>query len=156
MRVLLFVGCFFLYSAILCSWADSLHSHLILHEWLAFYSESLNVSWSGVLTVLTWLELHETAAVLAYSVYTLQPCTRSLHAKPHMYSVCMFSCNLPPAFLPEWPGSQVQSPNHWAIPTPQPLKSARQAETKGGCCMMSYWPTVSSLPRTSFNVPGAG
>ena len=26
-----------LYSAILCSQADSLHSHVILHEWLAFY-----------------------------------------------------------------------------------------------------------------------
>ena len=27
-----------LYSAILCSQADSLHSHVILHEWIAFYS----------------------------------------------------------------------------------------------------------------------
>ena len=27
-----------LYSAILCSWADSLHSHVILHEWIVFYS----------------------------------------------------------------------------------------------------------------------
>ena len=27
-----------LYSTILCSWADSLHSHVILPEWLAFYS----------------------------------------------------------------------------------------------------------------------
>ena len=27
-----------LYSAILCSRAGSLHSHVILHEWLAFYS----------------------------------------------------------------------------------------------------------------------
>ena len=27
-----------LYSAILCSRADSLHSHVILHEWLAFHS----------------------------------------------------------------------------------------------------------------------
>ena len=27
-----------LHSAILCSWADSQHSHVILREWLAFYS----------------------------------------------------------------------------------------------------------------------
>ena len=27
----------FSYSTILCSWADSLHSHGILHKWLAFY-----------------------------------------------------------------------------------------------------------------------
>ena len=27
---------------------------------------------------------HETAAVLAHSVYTIQPCTMSLHAKPCM------------------------------------------------------------------------
>ena len=27
-----------LYKTILCSWADSLRSHVTLHEWLAFYS----------------------------------------------------------------------------------------------------------------------
>ena len=38
-----------LYSAILCSQADSLHWHVILHEWLVFYSVFLNIHWSGVL-----------------------------------------------------------------------------------------------------------
>ena len=41
----------------------------------------------------------------ASSVYTIQPCTMSLHAKPHMQGGCVFSCNLPPALLAEWPGS---------------------------------------------------
>ena len=36
------------------------------------------------------------------SVYTIQPCTMSLHAKTHREGVCMFSCNLPPALLSEW------------------------------------------------------
>jgi len=44
-----------LYSAILCSRADSLCSHVDLHEWLAFYSAFLNIHWTGVLTALTWL-----------------------------------------------------------------------------------------------------
>ena len=78
-----------LYSAILCSQADSLHSHVILHEWIAFYSAFfffffLNIHRSGVLTALAWLVPQETAAILARSVYTIQPCTMSLRAKPHM------------------------------------------------------------------------
>ena len=32
-----------LYSAIIRSWADSLHSHVILHEWLAVYNVFLNI-----------------------------------------------------------------------------------------------------------------
>ena len=45
-----------LYSAVLCSWADSLRLHVILHEWLAFYGAFLNSHQSGVLTVAvaTW------------------------------------------------------------------------------------------------------
>ena len=73
-----------LYSAILRSQADSMHSHVILHAWLAFYSAFLNIHRSGVLIVLTWLVPHETAAISVCSVYTTQPCTMSLHAKPHM------------------------------------------------------------------------
>ena len=73
-----------LYSAILCSRADSLHSHVIIHGWIDLYSVFLNIRWSGVLTVLAWLVPHETAAIAAHSVYTMQPCTMSLHAKPHM------------------------------------------------------------------------
>ena len=65
------------------SWADSLRSHVVLHEWLVFYSVFLNIHRSGVLTALAWLVPPETAAVSARSVYTIQPCTMSLHAKPH-------------------------------------------------------------------------
>ena len=54
-----------LYSAILHSRADSLHSHVILHEWLSFYGAFLNIHQSGVLTALAWLVPHETAAVSA-------------------------------------------------------------------------------------------
>ena len=52
-----------LYSAILCSRAGSLRLHVILHEWLAFYSTFLNIHRSGVLTALAWLVPHETAAI---------------------------------------------------------------------------------------------
>ena len=48
-----------------------------------FYSAFFNIHWSGVLTALAWLMPHESAAVSARSVYTIQPCTMSLHAKPH-------------------------------------------------------------------------
>ena len=41
-----------LYSAILRSRADSLCSHVILHEWIAFYSAFLNIHRSAVLTAL--------------------------------------------------------------------------------------------------------
>ena len=66
--------CSFLCSAILCSWADSLHSHVILHEWIAFYSAFLTIHSSGVLTVLAWLVPHETAAIMAHSVYHVTSC----------------------------------------------------------------------------------
>ena len=91
-------------SDILRSRAHSLGLRVILHEWLAFYSAFLNIHRSGVLTALTWLVPHETAAISARSVYTIQPCTMSLHAKPHKYGAFVFSCNLPPALLAEWPG----------------------------------------------------
>ena len=42
-----------------------------------------NIHLSGVLTALVWLVPHETAAVSARSVYTIQPFIMSLHAKPH-------------------------------------------------------------------------
>ena len=72
-----------LHSAILRSRADSLRSHVILHGWIAFYSAFLNIHRSGVLTALAWLVPQESAAISARSVYTIQPCTVSLHAKPH-------------------------------------------------------------------------
>ena len=69
-----------LYSAVLRS---RMRSHAILHEWLAFYSVFLNSHRSGVLTALAWLVPRETAAISARSLYTIQPYTMSLHAKPH-------------------------------------------------------------------------
>ena len=77
------------YSAILRRRADSLRSHMILHEWIAFYSAFFfglffNIHRSGVFTALAWLVPQETAASLSLSLsYTIQPCTMSLHAKPH-------------------------------------------------------------------------
>ena len=82
------LGCFSfmihdrLYSPL--SWADSLRSHVILHEWIAFYSAFFEYppKWY-ILTALAWLVPQETAAISARSVYIIQPCTMSLHAKPH-------------------------------------------------------------------------
>ena len=48
-----------------------------------------------------WLVPHQTAANSVHPVYTIQPCTMSLHAKSHTEEVCMFSCNLPTALLAE-------------------------------------------------------
>ena len=62
-----------LYRAILRSRADSLRSHVILHEWIGFYSAFFTIHRSGVLTALAWLVPHETAAISARSVYTIQP-----------------------------------------------------------------------------------
>ena len=65
-------------------------------EWLAFKSVFFEYpGQDGVPTTLTWLVPRETAAVSARSVYTIQPCTMSLHAKPHTKGACVFSCNLP-------------------------------------------------------------
>ena len=46
-----------------------------------FVARFLNIHRSSVLTALTWLVPHESAAASALSVYTIQPCTMSLHAK---------------------------------------------------------------------------
>ena len=73
-----------------------MRSHVILHQWIAFYSTFLNIHWSGVLTMLAWLVLHETAAISAHSMYTIQPCTMSLHAK-HIHKVHVYlavTCHL--------------------------------------------------------------
>ena len=78
-----------LYSSILRSGAHSLRSIVILHEWIAFYSAFLNIHRSGILTALAWLVPYETDAIWnrchfgSSSVYTIQPCTMSLNAKPH-------------------------------------------------------------------------
>ena len=79
-------------SAILCSRADSLCSHVILYEWLAFYGTFLNIDWSAILTVLfdcymagaAWNCCH----LGAFCVYrTIMHYVKSLHAKPHTQSV---------------------------------------------------------------------
>ena len=99
-----------LYSAILRSQSDPLHSRVILHQWLVSYSAFLNIHRSGVLwccLIVKWLVPRETAAFLACSLCTIQPCAVStlLHAKPHTKGACVSGCNLPPALLAEWPGS---------------------------------------------------
>ena len=76
---------------------------MILHEWLAFYSAVFEAPPKWCTQVLPWMAPHETFAVSAQVLCT--PCTMPLHAKPHTYGVCVFSCNLPPARLAEWPGS---------------------------------------------------
>ena len=75
--------CSLLCSVLLRSRTVSLLSYANLREWIAFHSAFLNIHRSGVITALTCLVPHETAAVSARSVYTIQPCTMSLHAKPH-------------------------------------------------------------------------
>ena len=68
-----------LYSAILHSWAESLLSHVIIHERLALYSAFWNSHQSGVLTALAWLVPHETAAI-----WVQVPCTPYNHAPCHL------------------------------------------------------------------------
>ena len=63
-------------SAVLCSRTDSLRLDVILQERLAFYSAFLNSHRSGVLTALTWLMPHETAAPCHF----IQNRIRNMHA----------------------------------------------------------------------------
>ena len=43
------------------------------------------------------------AAISARSVYTIQPC-HFMQSHTDTQGACVFSCNLPPALLVEWPG----------------------------------------------------
>ena len=95
-----------LYSAILRSRADSRRLHVTLRDWLAFYSAFFFVFFYistevVYLAALTWLVPHKNSAVSALSVYTIQPCTMSLHAKQHTSCAWVFKCNLPPQLCPE-------------------------------------------------------
>ena len=89
-----------LYSAILRSRADSLRSHVILHEWIAFYSAFFNIHWSGVLTALAWLVPQESAARDSQSRRVL--CTPYNHAPCHfmqshirkVYACLAVTCHL--------------------------------------------------------------
>ena len=89
-----------LYSAILRSWADSLRSHVILHEWITFYSAFLHIHRSGVLTALAWLVPQESAARESQSRRVL--CTPYNHAPCHfmqshiskVYACLAVTCHL--------------------------------------------------------------
>ena len=98
---------------IFCPQADSLH---IGHVWFWMSDHTLLqcmffIHGSGVLIALfgccmagaTWNCCHLGAS----SVYTIQPCTSLQYhfIQSHIGRVCVFSCNLPPALLAEWPGS---------------------------------------------------
>ena len=72
-------------------WADSLRSYLVLHEWLAFYCADFFIifffkyppkwwTYSAGMADATW---NCSRRLGASSVYTIQTCTISLHAKPH-------------------------------------------------------------------------
>ena len=54
-----------------------------------YMSEFLNIHWSVVLAALAWLVLHETAAISACSVYTIQPCTL-LHKATYICKVHVY------------------------------------------------------------------
>ena len=83
-----------LYSAILRSRADSLRSHVILHEWIAFHSAFLNIHRSGGLKALAWLVPYETAAISARSVYTIQPCHFMQSHIRKVYACLAVTCHL--------------------------------------------------------------
>jgi len=66
----------------LSSRLTALLSHLILNEWLAFYSAfwiSTQVVYLQRCLVVTWLAPRETAVFSARPLYTMQPCTTSRH-----------------------------------------------------------------------------
>ena len=85
------------YSAILRSRADSLRSHVILHEWLALFSAFLNIHRSGVLTTLAWLVPRETAAILAQVLstpYNHAPCRFMQSHIRKVYACLAVTCHL--------------------------------------------------------------
>ena len=78
--------------------ADSLHLHVVLHEWLALYSFFfLNIHQSGVLTALAWLVPHEMAAISAQVLctpYNYAPC-HFMQSHIHKVYVCLaVTCHL--------------------------------------------------------------
>ena len=79
-------------------------------KWMAWLFRT-NIHRSGILTALFGCYVTGAAwnccLLSARSVYTIQPCTMSRHfMQSHIRrGACVFSCNLPPALLAEWPGS---------------------------------------------------
>ena len=98
----------FSYSAIPCFRADSLRS---CRMWFRM-SDVWIANEVGVLTALFICNMADATwnccRLGTHSVYTIQQFT-SLQChfiRSHTYvGACMFSCNLPPALLAEWPGS---------------------------------------------------
>ena len=83
--------------------------YVILNEWLAFYGP-LGISIDVVTYRAVWL-LHGWCHMKLLPPqhflclpYNHVPCVMSLQAKPHTHGACVFSSNLPPALLVEWPG----------------------------------------------------
>ena len=87
------------YIALFSALEHSLRSHVILHEWLAFYSAFLNIHQSGVLysagmAGATW----NCCPLGASSVYTIQPCAchfmqshkRKVYACLTVTAICTF------------------------------------------------------------------
>ena len=76
--------------------ADSLRSHVILHEWLAFYSAFFNIHRSGVLSALAWLVPHETAAISAVlcTPYNHAPCHFMQSHMRKVYACLAVACYL--------------------------------------------------------------
>ena len=88
-------------------------SHVVVNEWLyLFIARIFNINGSGVLIALSaccmagakWNCCHLRRKFCIHHS-TVNQFTASLHSKPHRYGVCVFSFNLPPALLAEWPGS---------------------------------------------------
>ena len=85
------------------SWADSLRSHVVLHECrLAFYSAFFfffffNIHRSGVITALAWLVPHETAAISAQVLctpYNHAPCHFMQSHVHKVYACLAVTCHL--------------------------------------------------------------
>ena len=96
-----------LYNAILRSRADSLRSHVILHEWTAFYSAFLNIQRSDVPTALAWLVPQESAARESQSRRIL--CTPYNHAPCHFMQshICkVYACLAVTCHLRFWHNGQ--------------------------------------------------
>ena len=94
-----------LYSAILRSRADSLRLHVILHEWIAFYSPPFSKyppKWcthSAGMAGATWNCCHlGTFCVHHTTMHHVTSCKAT-------YGACIFSSNLPTALLAAWPGT---------------------------------------------------
>ena len=62
-----------LYSTVLHSHVDSLHSHVILHEWIAFYCAFLKIHRSGVLTALAvqWQGIRQPTQAPAVALFSV-------------------------------------------------------------------------------------